>query len=97
MSDQAYRTSRHQHDLPDILSLFEIAVRLAGIVKRESLIDVRVDPFFFDATQNVAHPHRDLLRLVPHVAQVQTKHAAILVEQRQTDETTASESPPSTS
>ena len=57
-------------------------MRFADIVKRERLIDVRANPFFFDAAQDVAHPNRYLLRLVPHVAQVQPKHTAILVEQR---------------
>lgn len=48
----------------------------------ENAVDVRTDPAFLDAAQDVGHPERNFPEFVPHVAEVQTKHAAISVEQR---------------
>jgi hypothetical protein len=46
----------------------------------ERAIDVRPDPAFSDTAKNVSHPHGNLFRLVPEMAQIQTKDAAVLAE-----------------
>ena len=73
---------RHEDDLADVLALFEVTMGGAGFVEGEGAVDVGIDPTFFHTAQQVAHPDGHLLRFVPHVTQVQSKHTAVLVQQR---------------
>ena len=75
------KTLRKQNYLTGVLSLLQVLVSFTGLCKRERSVYVRVDPTFINAAQDVAHPDGYLVGFVPHVTQVQTKDAAVIVQQ----------------
>ena len=66
----SFATSRHQHNLSDIFSRLQVAVRIARLRERERFVDKRTDPAFTNSVQDHLHPRRNFLRFVPHVAEV---------------------------
>ena len=61
---------RHQDNLANILSLLQVAVRIAHLRKLERFVDKRTNPAFTNAVQEHFHPRSNFVRFVPHVAEV---------------------------
>src|SRR6266498_3365753 len=74
---------RHQHNLANILSLLDVAVRLSDLIEWKRAIDMRLNPTFIDPAHDLACPTCDLLAFVPHVSEIQAEHASITIHQRQ--------------
>src|SRR6266849_3449481 len=74
---------RHQHDLADILSRFDVAVGVCDLIEWESAIDIGLKPTFIDPADNLAGPTCDFFAFTPHVSEIQTKHAPITIHQGQ--------------
>src|SRR5205807_1127251 len=62
--------SRYQHNLADVLSFFQIAMRCGDLIERKSAIDVRSYPAFRDTAHDFARPTGNLFAFAPHMTEV---------------------------
>ena len=61
---------RYQHDLADVLSFFQIAMRCGDLIERKSAIDVRSYPAFRDTAHDFTRPTGNLFAFAPHVSEI---------------------------
>src|SRR4051812_45316641 len=78
---RARKSLRHQYNLADVLSRFDVSVSVGDLIEREAAIDVRSYPTFRQAAHDLAHPTGDLLALAPHVTEIQTEDGFVAIHQ----------------
>src|SRR5215813_8865299 len=69
-----------KHDLTDVSACFYVGMSFTGFSKRKTSVDVWTYPALRDTAKNVSHPHCNLPRLMPKVAQIQSTSPAVLAE-----------------
>src|SRR5216684_690108 len=74
---------RHQHNLANIFSRLQIAMRFAYLVERKRAIHMGLNPALLDASHNLERPARNFLAFAPHMTEVQAEHAFVATHQSQ--------------
>src|SRR5713226_3073505 len=74
---------RHQDDLANIFSRFDVSVGLGDLIERKSAIDVWLNPALVDSAYDLLRPVSHFLAFAPHVTEVQAEHALVAIHQGQ--------------
>src|SRR5436190_15712299 len=79
--------SHRENDLPDVGALLHVAMRVAGLVERKGFRHHWRESSGAHFVEHEVHRGGEMSTLVPEMREVQTKDAAIVVDERQRLET----------